>query len=212
MPTYAPYSLSAHITGDTSYHEAKGTPEFLGVTVFPANLPRERFSIVRVRIPEEDSLEEWIRRILPQTVVSRVKKIPLRYLMRSQNIKSRHNGIFYIDNSSIAHTLRTSSSKGVTTFTRSLVVKVIKHGLIGKRVQCSACTTVFELEHTDRLQEQTGLLHSLTTKWYIPCRECRNDIVIIEKKWIHGPSRGQWRMETRQHNLVSAPHYTQNPA
>ena len=84
-------------------------------------------------------------------------------------------------------------------------MRVVEHGLVGKYVQCPTCKTIFEFQHSDELRQENGLYHSLTTKFYISCQECKNNIVVIERKLIHGPARGQWHTEIKQLNFVSPP-------
>lgn len=84
-------------------------------------------------------------------------------------------------------------------------MRIIEHGLVGKYVQCPTCKTIFEFEHSDELQEDRGPRSSyrLTTKFYILCQECKNSIVVLERKLIHGPSPGYWHTEVKQLNFVS---------
>lgn len=82
-------------------------------------------------------------------------------------------------------------------------MKVVEHGLVGKYVQCPTCATIFEFEDVDELEREEGLRYSLVTKFCIPCQECKSNIVVLERRWIHGPSPGQWRRQTERLNLVS---------
>lgn len=82
-------------------------------------------------------------------------------------------------------------------------MRIIEHGLVGKYVQCLTCMTIFQFEDSDELQQDKGIVHSLITKFYVCCHECKNDIVMLERKLIHGPSRGQWHTEIKQLNFVS---------
>lgn len=83
-------------------------------------------------------------------------------------------------------------------------MKVIKHGLVGKYVQCPTCATIFEFEDADELQREEGLRYSLITKFYIPCQECKSNIVVLKRRLIPGLHPGQWREETERLNLVCA--------
>lgn len=83
------------------------------------------------------------------------------------------------------------------------MVKIVQHGLVGKYVQCPTCKTIFEFQHSDELKQDNGLLYSLKTTFSILCQECKNSIVVIERKLIHGPSRGQWSTAIKHVNFIS---------
>jgi len=71
------------------------------------------------------------------------------------------------------------------------VMKVIKHGLVDKKIQCPLCKCIFQLKKEDALQQGEVPVYCLGDKdFFVKCPECDNDVVVVEQRFVPVWPRG----------------------
>lgn len=80
LPAHAPHSLNLHMIEGVSYEQAKQFVEHFGVIVLPQDRVWEQLSILRVRIPSGENLDEWITKFESQIAIVRITKVPIHSL------------------------------------------------------------------------------------------------------------------------------------
>lgn len=79
LPAYAPHSLNLHMIESISYKQAKQLVEHFGVTVLPQDRIWEQLSILQVRIPSGENLDEWITKLESEIAIHRITKVFSRF-------------------------------------------------------------------------------------------------------------------------------------